>query len=164
MLKNVFAFVMILISWSVSAQDIPKPEFIDVPYVWIKGSSELIKLSKETPDTKMGIKPSYKFPGTSSATHIDGSKEYSFVINGNMSGNPLATSIKLYKLDVSKKNRQMVIVTMGIAKANTNTEGLIEVNMRKAADDVYELVLPGKLEKGEYAFTNMISYFTFSID
>lgn len=142
-------------------KEVPKPEFTDVPYSWNKESNELIMFSKETADMKVGMKMSYKYSGAESKTKIELSGKISILID---SSNPnLLTAIKIYKLEVKKKSREVAIVSVGFGKANMRDENIIDFNSKNLKDNIYELVLSTQLDKGEYALTNGVNSFTFSI-
>lgn len=165
MLKKSLIIVFSLVTFNLIGQteDSPKPEFTDLPYAWVKESNELIQLSKETADMKAGMKMSYKYAGPSSEVKISGEKSFSFVVNSTMPAT--LTSMKLYKLEVKKKFRQVAVVAAGIGKVNMKDENAIDFNSKKISDDdVYEIVLSSKLEKGEYAFTNGMNSYTFSVE
>ena len=143
------------------SQEIPKPEFTDIPYYWNKGSNELTMLSKETADIKAGMKMSYKYPGTESKTKINASK-ISFIVDSSNPG--LLTALKIYKLTVKKKSREVAVVSAGIGKSNMRDENVIYFNSKNLNGNIYELVLSSELEKGEYTLTNGMNSFTFSVN
>lgn len=166
MYKKLFFLALSLISFNLFAQEtnVPKPEFEELPYVWLKETNEIKPLAKETADAKMGLKVSYKFSGPSSSAKVPADKKVSFLLSSTMSGAAALAPFKLYKLEQDKKSRKVAIVSMGIGKANNRDESLIDFNMKKVGDNLYEYVLSAPLEKGEYVFTNSMTYFTFSVE
>lgn len=151
-------FLIVKLSYS---QDIPKPEFNDVPYFWNKETNELIMLTKETADMKGGMKMSYKYPGSESKTKLSTSK-ISLIID---SSNPaILTAMKIYKLEVKKKSREVAVVSAGFGGANMRDENVIDFNSKNLEGNIYELVLSSKLDKGEYTLTNGMVSYTFSIN
>jgi hypothetical protein len=164
MLKGMFVIVMSMLTLSIFAQnqEVPKPEFMNQPYGYLKNSSKLIPLAKETADIKAGIKMSYKFAGLSSNTEISVSSDISFLINAADAS--ALTYITLYKLETTKKNRQVEVIALGVGKADTKEENVILYNIRQHAEDVYELVPAEELAKGEYAFITQLGSFTFSVE
>ena len=161
MKKNLLFFVLILLVNLSYSQEVPKPEFTDIPYFWNKGSNELLMLFKETADIKAGMKMSYKYSGAESKTKISTSK-ISLIID---SSNPaLLTAMKIYKLTTKKKSREVVIVSTGFGKTNMRDENVIDFNSKNLDGSVYELIISSKLEKGEYTLTNGMNSYTFSIN
>ena len=165
MKKRIVLFILGLIVFNAFSQtsNVPTPEFSDQPYIWFKESNELLKLSKETADYKGGLtKVYYKFDGIQSATKIPSEKNVSFLVNLSMPA--MLSAVKLYKLEVKKKFRQVEIMSTGIGgKANMTDENVIEINSKKITENVYEIVVSKKLEKGDYVFIFGMNSFTFSI-
>ncbi|MEM1406819.1 MAG: hypothetical protein AAGG59_08600 [Bacteroidota bacterium] len=156
---SIFIGLIPLLSYS---QNIPKPEFVDIPYFLDKKSNELVMLSKETIDTKAtGIKISYKFSGAESKTKINTSK-ITLIIDSNSP--TLLTAMKIYKLDVKKKSRQVAIMSSNLmGQLNKRNENIIDFNSRNLEGNIYELVISSELDKGEYALTNGMNSYTFSV-
>jgi len=164
MKKRIILFILGLIALNAFSQTstIPSPEFSDQPYIWLKDSNELLKLSKETADYKGGLtKVFYKFDGIQSATKIAFEKNISFLVNSSMPA--MLSAVKLYKLEVKKKFRQVEIMSSGLGKATMTDENVIEINSKKITENVYEIRVSKKLEKGDYVFIFGMNSFTFSI-
>ena len=161
-MKNFLSLFIMVFSITMSvAQNNPKPEFIDVPYFWNKESNELTILSKETADIKPGLKVKYTFLGTESKTKINTSK-VSLIVNSTNA--MMLTAMKIYKLTVMKKSREVEFASVGFGKVDIKDDNVIDFNSKNIEGNTYELVLSSELEKGEYVITNgMISY-TFSVN
>ena len=166
MKKLLFLLLFSGLTLMVHAQnsEIPKPEFSEQPYLWLKKTNELIKLSKEKADmkTSLSMKVTYSFAGMTSQTVVEKSDGLSFLIITTM---PVSlNSATLYKLEVKKKKSRFVeVASAGIGGMDMKDENAISMDYKKVGDDLYELVISEELTEGEYAFTNGMNSFTFTI-
>jgi hypothetical protein len=144
--------------------EIPIPEFSDQPYVWVKNTNELVKLTNEKADikTSVSMKMSYTFSGAKSATDIRETDNISILIRATL---PMAlSSLSLYRLEVKKnKNRCVEIAAGSIGGVNMKDENVISMDSKNVAEGIYELVLSNPLVPGEYVITNGMNSYTFSV-
>lgn len=139
-------------------KEIPMPEFIDQPYVWLKDTNTLEKLSKEdTHSYSNGVKVYLKYEGAASETKINSNGEVSFLIRTKP--NRVATGIQIYRLDVNKKNRTVVI-----SQQSKKTGNIIEYDVREVAKEVYELVVSSPIISGEYVIFVPTRSYSFSLN
>ncbi len=163
-MKNLlFTLLFSLLTFSLFAQEIPSPEFDDIPYLWNKTSNELIMPTKVVSDMKLaGLKIVYKFKGITSETATPVVDKTSLLMS--TSNTTLIPTMKIYELDVKKKHRQAEIMSAGYGGGSkTNTEGVIEFNSKKVGDNLYEVVLSKSLPAGEYAIVLGTYSYTFSV-
>jgi hypothetical protein len=185
-MKNVLFLLLIFLVGNqsfanVQKDSIPEPEYMNQVYQYDKINKKLVSLEKANAEMKTKIKLMgggamvYSIEGAKSEARINGEKinseNSSFMITvagGTMISDP-STTLKLYKLDSKKSNRE---VPMGQYGASGKGNSQVDLNFRKLKDGVYEIIVSGKLEKGEYGFLNMnamgqtgkIPMFTFGLD
>lgn len=161
MKTGILITTLILLTATIWAQEIPQPEFNDIPYILNKSNNTLLKPSKESASIKGGLKGAYSLKGTTSATNV-ATSEVSFVLKTDES--MVASALKIYQLTVKKKTRSVVFVTAGLGSANLTNEGEVSFNVKKLDGNVYQFVLDGPLEVGEYAIQCGMYFYTFTIE
>jgi hypothetical protein len=161
-MKTIFSLIFLSLFVTFSfAQETPKPEFVDLPYYWNKESNTLTTFSKETLKMKaFGMNMSYKYSGTESKTKIKSSNKISILINS--SNSLYLSALKIYKLTVKKKTREVTV--SGLGSVTMSDENVIDFNSKNLEGNIYELVLSSQLDKGEYVVTNGMNSYTFSIE
>ena len=164
---------------SAPPDSIPVPEFINLVYHYDKANNKLADLEKA--NAEMIIKKKI-VGGGSQAYSIEGNKSpvrlnetaQSFMITvtgGVMSADPTST-LTLYKLESNKKNREAAMTAYGGMSNGKGANKTVELKFKKIREGTYEMVVAGKLEKGEYGFVNMnamspggkVTLFAFGID
>jgi len=186
-MKNILFLIIIFLvsnrqSFAFGQKDsIPEPEFMNQVYQYDKINKKLVNLEKVNAEMKSKIKLMgggtvvYSIDGSRSEARINSEKinseNSSFMITiagGTMMSDPSMT-LKLYKLESKKSKRE---VPMGQYGAQGKGNSQVDLNFKKLKEGVYEIVVSGRLEKGEYGFINMntmgqtgkIPMFTFGID
>jgi hypothetical protein len=186
-MKNILFLILIFLvgSWQSFAQgqkdSIPEPEFMNQVYQYDKINKRLIELEKVNAEMKSKIKVMgggtvvYQIEGGRSSVRINSEKINSelssFVItitSGTMMSDPSMT-LKLYKLESKKSKREAPIGQYG---GSSKSNSQVDLKFKKLKDGVFEIVVSGKLEKGEYGFMNMnamgqtgnIPLYTFGLD
>ncbi len=162
-MKNLLSLALLcFVSSLCFAQEVPKPEFENLPYLWNKNSDKMTLLLKETVEVKAEDKTSYKFSGTESRTKISSSDNFSILIDTN---NPtLLKAFKIYKLNVKGKSRQVTIITEGMKGDKMRDEYVIDYNIKNISGGIHELVISAQLEQGQYMLTNGMNTYTFSVN
>jgi hypothetical protein len=186
-MKNILFLMLIFLfsnrqSFAQGQKDsIPEPEFMNQVYQYDKINKKLVELEKVNAEMKSKIKLMgggsvvYSIDGSRSEARINSEKinseNSSFMITiagGTMMSDPSMT-LKLYKLDNKKSKRE---VPMGQYGASGKGNNQVDLKFKKLKDGIYEIVVSGRLEKGEYGFINMnamgqtgnIPMFTFGLD
>ncbi|UII28328.1 hypothetical protein LVD15_07835 [Fulvivirga maritima] len=159
-MKRVLSSMVLSLLVSLSfAQNIPQPEFSEVPYYWNKSNSQLTMLAKETADIKFGMCSGLIFEGHASKTQIS-ADNISLLFQ---SKHPLISTMKVYKLKQKKKRRKTTVANLRFGGLNVHDENLVDFNIKNLDGDVYEIVFSQPLAKGEYAITNGVASFTFAV-
>ncbi|UII22312.1 hypothetical protein [Fulvivirga ligni] len=157
-------YLLLIIFFSTNAlfaysQSLPKPEFTNVPYWWNSASNSLTLLSKETPDIKFGFWMGMKFSGNKSELEIPQNQLRLLIHSSQLN----MQHLKLCKLKMKKKRRQVALVKLGFGVINIQEENLVDFNLKPAGENIYEIVLSDSLPPGQYAFINALDAFTFSV-
>ena len=146
------------------AQDVPQPDFANVPAYYIEGTNELHNLAKEniTYATKLK-KVVYELQGTASKVRIKQTSNYNFIVKSFEGVDPSAI-IQLKTVTVTKKNRQATMgQAQGYTKASLSVDA-IPYNLRKLNNNVYQIVPESPLEPGEYIFEAIGIVYSFGIE
>lgn len=162
-MKYLLSVILLAGTMSTMAQDqYPKPEFANHPYYFDKSSKQLTALEKTTAkiSSKMkalgygGMSSQYVIDGTESSMSIAVADTIEFVVTGgNMMMDP-SQMMSLYSLDVSKKQRAAVVSQSKGRFGGKNKQAEKISCLLKKEGDKYVLVVPVKLEPGQYAFIN----------
>jgi hypothetical protein len=144
------------------AQDqYPSPEYANHPYFFDKGSKQLTALEKSSAkmSTKVkalgygGMSTQYVIEGGSSAVNIPSADTIEFVVTGGNAMMDPSQMFSLYMLD-AKKNQRSAIMAQGGGLLGKNKKKEKISCLLKKVNDKYVLVVPVKLEAGQYAFIN----------
>jgi len=149
---------------------IPDPEFLGEVEYYDKANNKLVRLektiAKSENKTKMGgmggMKMVYKVEGEKSPVRIPSSDKISFVLstgggNSAMGMMDPSQTLSLYKLDVTKGNREAVTQSYGgmYGIGKTKESAKLTVGVKKIKDGEYEIIADKPLGPGEYAFVMM---------
>ena len=161
-MKQLLCIIFFAGAMQVQAQDqYPSPEYANHPYFFDKSNKQLTALEKSSAkiSTKIkalgygGMSSQYVIEGGSSAVNIPSADTTEFVVTG---GNQLmdpSQMFSLYPLDAGKKQRAAVLAQgKGLLGKNKQAEKIS--CLLKKVNDKYVLVVPVKLEPGQYAFIN----------
>ena len=145
---------------------LPEPEFMNQVYQYDKVNKKLVELESVKAEMKSKIKIMgggsvvYSMEGSKSEARINSEKinseNSSFMIamnGGTMMSDPSMT-MSLYKLDSKKGKREAPMSQSGGMGNREKDEYLVDIKFKKLKEGVYEIVIKGKLEKGEYGFIN----------
>jgi len=167
MKKNLFLILICFSSQQLFAHEqkdsIPEPEFMNQVYQYDKINKKLVELERTNAEMKSKIKIMgggsvvYSLDGSKSEARINSEKinseNSSFMIAfaaGTMMSDPTMT-LKLYRLDSKKGKREAPVGHYG----STGKDEQVDLKFKKIRDGVYEVVVSGRLDKGEYGFINM---------
>jgi hypothetical protein len=146
------------------AQEIPQPDFANVPVYYIEGTNVLHNLAKENVAIvgKM-TSATYELQGQSSKVKIKQTDDYVFIIKPLADIDP-TTMVQLKKMKVTKKSRQASLAKLqGLKTLNSSIDN-ISYNLKKLGDNVYQIVPETKLEVGEYMFIVGNVAYSFAIE
>ena len=148
------------------AQEVPQPDFANVPAYYIEGSNELRNLAKENLSIvgKPG-KALYEFQGLASKVQIKQTDNYILIIKAG-DFDP-STMMQLKKATITKKkNRQIPMAqTSGFftVKADTSKDE-IPFNLKKLDNNVFQIIPETQLEPGEYVIMVGATGYSFGIE
>jgi len=153
---------------NLSAQDVPQPDFANVPAYYIKGTNELHNLAKESFNIvgTMNREALYELQGEKSKVRIKQTDDYIFVIKPFGEIDP-STIMQLKKMTITKKkNRQASMAQgQGLFTQSVNTsKGDVPYNLKKLGNNVFQIVPESKLEQGEYVFIVGGTPYSFTIE
>jgi hypothetical protein len=163
-MKYLLCTILLLATAGINAQDkYPNPEFANHPYYFDKSTKQLTALEKSSAkiSTKAkalgygGVSSQYVIEGNASSINIPVSDTTEFVVTGGNNLMDPSQMLSLYSLDVNKRQRSAVMA-QGKGLFGKNKEAGKITCMLKKINDKYVLVVPMKLEPGQYAFINMI--------
>ncbi len=146
------------------AQDqYPNPEFANHPYFFDKSTKQLTALEKSTAkiSTKVkalgygGMSTQYVIEGGTSSISIAVADTTEFVVTGGNAMMDPSQMMSLYLLDACKRQRSAVMAQAKCLLVKKKEAGKISCLLNKI-NDKYVLVVPMKLEPGEYAFINQV--------
>jgi hypothetical protein len=163
-MKYLLCIIFIAGIMRLQAQDIyPSPEFANHPYFFDKGSKQLTALEKSSAKISSkvkalgygGMSTQYVIEGGSSAVNIPSADTIEFVVTGgNIMMDP-SQMFALYELD-AKKNQRSAVMAQGSGLLGKNKKKEKISCLLKKVNDKYVLVVPVKLEAGQYAFINTV--------
>jgi hypothetical protein len=163
-MKYLFCMILLSAGSILRAQDqYPSPEYNNYPYFFNKSTKQLVALEKTsaTITTKAkalgygGVSSQYVIEGNASTVKIPGADTTEFIVTGGNAMMDPSQMLSLYPLDASKRQRSAVMM-QGKGLLGKNKEaGKISLLVKKN-NDRYVLVVPVKLEPGEYAFINIV--------
>jgi hypothetical protein len=161
-MKYLFCLVLLIGILPLYAQDqYPSPEYANHPYFFDKSTKQLTALEKSSAkmSTKVkalgygGMSSQYVIEGGSSSVNIPSADTIEFVVTGGNAMMDPSQMFALYPLDASKRQRSAVMAQGGgILSKNKKAEKIS--CLLKKINDKYVLVVPSKLEAGQYAFIN----------
>jgi hypothetical protein len=163
-MKCIVSLLLLVVAFTVRAQDqYPSPEFANHPYYFDKGTKQLTALEKSSAKiaTKMkalgygGMSSNYVIDGNTSSVTVPVADSMEFVVTGgNQIMDPLQM-MSLFLLDANKKQRTAVMSQAKGLFGKKQEAGKITCLLKKI-NDKYVLVVPVKLQPGQYAFINLI--------
>ena len=154
-MKRLFLLGALFTALYTSAQS-TIPEFKN-KVMFVQSASSLAELDKADMNTDLH-------------TNMGGHSEVNIVANGKSasithSGAPTdkyvvkiepgidpANVVELFKFDVGKKNRKILVAEMSMGKDKTVELTKAKISFTKVADGVYEITSAAQLESGEYCF------------
>ena len=158
---------------------IPQPEFINYVYHFDKKNNKLVDLEKANVEMKLKMKivgggsQSYSIDGSKSSMRLsEAANSFMITISGGaMTADPTNT-LTLYKLESKKNKREAPMTSYAGMNTGQNSNNTMELKFKKIKEGTFEIVVAGKLEKGEYGFINMsgmnqtgkIAVFAFGVD
>ena len=134
----------------------PEIEIINQPFHWNKASNTTTKLEKQSYFVKLS-KGLVITGSNKSIVRIAGSDLAHFAIH--MFEGEITAGLELYKIEAYKDKAVLSFKNSG-DQANKK----ISPDFKLVEGNIYELILPKKLEKGEYAFLLGSSCYRFGID
>lgn len=147
-----------------TAQDqYPSPEYANHPYYFDKSSKQIVALEKSQAKISTKVKAlgyggtslQYVIDGNTSSVTVPVADTTEFVVTGgNMMMDP-SQMFSLYLLDANKKQRSAVMSQGGGLLSKNKKAEKISCLLKKI-NDKYVLVVPVKLEPGQYAFINAV--------
>jgi hypothetical protein len=148
------------------AQEVPQPDFANVPAYYIEGQNDLKNLAKENVNMVGKMKAAmYEAPGASSKVRIKETDNYVLLIKAGEIDPSSVMQIK--KATITKKNNRQVPMAQaqGFFTQTVNTsEGAIPYNLKKLDNSVFQIVPESKLEKGEYIILMGAIAYSFAIE
>jgi hypothetical protein len=161
-MRYLFPLLLLIAALTVHAQDkYPNPEYANHPYFFDKNTKQLMALEKSSAkmSTKVkalgygGMTSQYVIEGNTSSVNLPVADTTEFVVTGgNMMMDP-SQMFSLYLLDANKRQRSAVMAQgKGLLGKNKQAEKIS--CLLKKVNDKYVLVVPAKLEPGQYAFIN----------
>jgi hypothetical protein len=148
------------------AQQVPQPDFANVPAYYIEGSSELHNLAKENVNMVGKMKAAmYEAPGAKSKIRIKATDNYVLLIKAEQIDPSSVMQIK--KATITKKNNRQVPMAQasGFFTQTVNTsEGAIPYNLKKLDNNVFQIVPESELEPGEYIVLMGAIAYSFAIE
>lgn len=163
MKSTIFIILLLAASWLRAQDAYPRPEFANQPYYFDKSSKQLTALEKSTAKIASkvkvlgygGVSTQYVIEGSSASVSIASSDSAEFVITGGNNFMDPSQMMSLYLLDANKRQRTAVLSQSKGLFGKKQEAGKITCLLRKI-NDYYVLVVPVKLEAGQYAFINLV--------
>jgi hypothetical protein len=167
MIKKALVFTgLFLIGFNyLFAQEVPQPDFANVPAYYIEGTNELHNLAKE--NVTMVGKPGkamYELQGVISKVRIKQTDNYILIIKAG-DFDP-STMMQLKKATITKKNRQIPMAqAQGFFKVSVDTsKDAIPYNLKKLDNNVFQIIPESQLESGEYVIMVGPTGYSFGIE
>ena len=142
---------------------IPEPEFVNEIYFFDRTNNNLIPLEKAKAEMKAKIKimgggsPALAIGGVRSGTRIiPGDASFIISVSASSMMDP-AMSISLYRFESRKGKREATMTQYGGSGGQQNDGNTVQIKFKKVKDGTFEIIVVGKLEKGEYGFINLHS-------
>lgn len=164
-MKCLLCFILAFSAVALRAQEAyPRPEFANHPYFFNKDTKQLTALEKSSAKiaTKVkalgygGMSTNYVIDGNTSTVNIPVADTTEFVVTGGNTMMDPSQMLSLYLLSANKKQRSAVMAQGKGVFGKKQQAGKISCLLKKI-NDTYVLVVPMKLEPGEYAFINMMN-------
>lgn len=161
-MKCLFFLIVLMATNSLRAQDqYPNPEYANHPYFFDKNTKQLTALEKSSAkmSTKVkalgygGMTSQYVIDGNTSSVNVPVADTTEFVVTGGNQMMDPSQMFSLYPLDANKRQRSAVMAQgKGLLGKNKQAEKIS--CLLKKINDKYVLVVPARLEPGQYAFIN----------
>lgn len=159
-MKYLFPLLLLVVAFEVRAQDqYPNPEYANHPYFFDKNTKQLTALEKSSAkmSTKVkalgygGMSSQYVIDGNTSSVNLPVADTTEFVVTGGNTMMDPSQMFSLYPLDANKRQRSAVMAQgKGLLGKNKQAEKIS--CLLKKVKDQYVLVVPARLEPGQYAF------------
>lgn len=157
--------------------------FNNQPYIVDRGSGQIVKTEKGTPEIKTSTvaapfyassSSSWMMKGENSNVRLSGNGEFNFVIKVAPGLDPEGI-IKLVRFDLLQRSRRdpskdrhmpamKTTGSWGGASSQQVTDNDVQIEIKWLADGVYEIIPRGGLSSGEYAFYILHKFYAFGID
>jgi len=163
-MRYLFSLLFLVMAFIVRAQDqYPSPEFANHPYYFDKGTKKLTALEKSSAKiaTRVkalgygGMSSNYVIDGNTSSVIVPVADSMEFVVTGGNQMMDPSQMMSLYLLDANKKQRTAVVAQAKGLFGKNKEAGKITCLLKKI-NDKYVLVVPVKLQPGQYAFINLM--------
>ena len=163
-MKYFFSILLLAMASLLHAQDqYPNPEFANHPYYFDKGTKQLTALEKSAARiaTKMkalgygGMSQNYVIDGSTAAVTVPTGDSIEFVVTGGNQIMDPSQMMSLFLLDAGKKQRTAVMAQAKGLFGKKQEAGKITCLLKKI-NDKYVLVVPVRLQPGQYAFINLM--------
>jgi len=173
-MKNILLVILICVAASQQSfaneykDSIPEPEFVNQVYQYDKINKKLVELETVKAEMKSKMKiigggsVVYSMEGSKSDIRINSEKinselsSFMITITGTTMMSDPSMTLALYKLN-SKKGKREAPLSQGGGFGNRNhdkDEITVDIKFKKLKEAMYEIVISGRLEKGEYGFIN----------
>ena len=152
-----FFLGMMVMSWSLVAQNYPTPEFMNQPYLFENG--KLTALEKQMVGSTSRVKGLGYAGGEGlmtlnqphSAIRFDESASYEFVVRMETEGKDIFGKVVLLRFNIRKGKREAVVAKVNaIGEASSQVEAL-PMDIKKLSGNRF-LLKVSSLEAGEYGF------------
>jgi hypothetical protein len=161
-MKYLLCILFVVAATTLYAQDqYPNPEYANHPYFFDKNTKQITALEKSSAKMSSKVKAlgyggmsmQYVIEGNASSMNIPVADTTEFVVTGGNAMMDPSQMLSLYPLDASKRQRSAVMAQgKGLLGKNKQAEKIS--CLLKKINDKYVLVVPVKLEPGQYAFIN----------
>lgn len=162
-MKYLLSIICLVAVAGLQAQDqYPSPEYANHPYYFDKTTKQLTALEKSTAkiSTRVkalgygGMSQQYVIDGNTSSMNIPAADTIEFVVTGGNAMMDPSQMMSLYALSANKKQRAATLAQGGGILKGKNKQAEKISCLLKKINDKYVLVVPVKLEPGQYAFIN----------
>lgn len=162
-MKYLFFIICLATVAGLQAQEqYPSPEYANHPYYFDKTTKQITALEKSTAKiaTRVkalgygGMSSQYVIDGNASAMNIPVADTTEFVVTGGNAMMDPSQMMSLYSLATNKRQRSATLAQGGGLLGGKNKQAEKISCLLKKINDKYVLVVPVKLEPGQYAFIN----------
>lgn len=165
-LKIIGTILSIALVLTTKAQNIPDPEFSGRPYYLSENELKALERTDATVDVKSkgmvygGVEVFYSVFGKISPIRFKKSELPKLIVKIDGSADP-AESIMLAKTFEQKKDRRRFIKSKLTGVISSKSKDIskydVALDFKKIRDGLYEVIITGQIEPGEYAFMPIAS-------